>query len=93
MWGDGLASGYPTSHSANITCSKTGTGTYTVYHYLGHTDYIALVQADATSTIWARGMIKGRYNNYFYVATMTGGGAGAAKDFGFYIAIIGRTKD
>lgn len=80
QWGDGAG-------KRMKTCRHTGTGKYTIYHYLGHTDYFGFVTAVGD---WGSGSVLSRYDDYctveIYHPSVT------YRDFIFNFMIVGRNK-
>lgn len=81
QWGDGAG-------KRMKTCDHTGTGKYTIYHYLGHTDYYGFITAVGD---WGSGSVLLRYDNYctveIYHPSVT------YRNFIFNFMIVGRNKN
>lgn len=81
QWGDGAG-------KRMKTCRRTNTGRYTIYHYLGHTDYYGFVTAVDD---WGSGSVMLRYDDYctveIYHPSVT------YRDFIFNFMIVGRNKN
>lgn len=81
QWGDGAG-------KRMKTCSHTGTGKYTIYHYLGHTDYYGFITAVGD---WGSGSVLLRYDNYCTVEIYHP--SVVYRNFIFNFMIVGRNKN